>query len=467
MWGKFLRSLNWLPLFLVCSIAYAGGNLQIPPGHQQVLQAPGVTKASVGNSAVATAKALPGSQQVVITGKSTGRTDLILWLKDGSKDTYAITVSGAPAGTPSSDIGSLMKDIEGVMVRHVNGRTVIDGEIFRGEDLERIRKTTELFPDVVNLTRVNTQALALLARQSDIVLKEGGITTVSVRGAGDSLILEGSVSGKHEEDRVLRTVRAVYPNLVSHLAVGLDMEPLILIDVKLMEIRKAYLSAVGIRWPSSWDAGISGALTPAGGQSSLTLASGTTVSLRSLVEKGAAKILANPKLLCRSGTPASFLAGGEIPIRVVGERTAQVLFKSYGVTLDINAKADRSRHVSLDVETTVSELDQATAVDGIPGILENHLKTAANLRFGDTVVLGGLLANRSRKNVQKVPLLGHIPILGELFKSRDFQNNDSEFLVLLSPIPADPGSAPHGQQMKQMYESRQKIDQELRPKVLD
>lgn len=430
-----------------------------------MIQAPGVVRVAIGNPAVADVKALPEAKQVIVTGLTDGTTDLIIWSEGNKKETYSIQVkSGVRNLEP--EVGALLKGIEGIRLRVNGGRLIIDGQVFRGEDLDRIHKVLQMYPAVVNLTRVNQNALKYLGQEADSALDAAGFEHVKIRAAGDTLYLEGEVSKKSDAERAERVVSSIYSRVSNQLTVGVNSVPLVLIDLKMMEVRSNSLGEVGVRWPDQINLKGSGSIGT-GSMSSTTLGFQAEGSLRMLMEKGYARMLANPKLLCRSGTPASFMAGGEIPIRLVSERTANIIFKQYGVSLNVTAQADQSRKVSLDIEAKVSDLDSATAIDNIPGIVENNVKTAANLRLGDTIVLGGLIGNRARKNIKKVPLLGHIPILGELFKSRSFQKNETEFLVFLTPLPADPGSFTHEKQLRHMDEGMQKKNKELELSILD
>ncbi len=440
-------------------------NLDVAPGHQTLLSAPGVQRVSIGDPTVADVRVLSKAHQVIVTGKRLGATDLILWFNDGRKTVYAVRVS-AGVHDLKGEVGRLLKGMEGVELKQVGSRWVLDGQVFRGTDLARIERVLKLYPQVQDLTRMNPEALKYLAGEIQHVLEEAGITTVLVRSAGDQLFLEGTASGKSEASRAEKIAASIFPHVSNQMTVGSDLTRLILVDVKLTEVKTNSLGQIGLKWPSQID--VTGALTVASSGTQGTLNVGeTTVSLQALVESGAAKILSNPKLLCRSGTPASFLAGGEIPIRLIGERTAKVTFKEYGLLLEISAEANSARQVFLSIEARISDLDQATAIDGIPGILEHKVKTAANLNFGDTVVLAGLFENRARKNVQKVPFLGHIPVLGELFKSRAFQNNESEFLVFLTPLPGEPKYPATSRELKHMQNRVEKAREELDLSILD
>jgi len=456
-----------LSLLILAQTAMAQNIIILAPGHQKIISAPEITRAAIANPKVADVKALSKSGQVIVTGISVGSTDLEIWSKDGKRKNYLIRVSKGSRNL-RKEVKTLLKGIEGIRIKTIGNKLIIDGQIYRGQDLNRIEKVMEMYPSVVNLTRINAQALEYFAQQINESLRLAKIEGVEVRGAGDTIFLEGEVSKKSEIEQAERIAASVFSKVKNHIKEGVSIERLILVDIKIAEVRKSSLADIGLNWPGSIDANGRAVFTSGGASAaSIALGQNTTVSLRSLIEKGSAKILSNPKLLCRNGTPASFLAGGEIPIRLVSERTASITFKPYGVFLNVTAWAGRGDRVSLDIEVKISDLDAASALDGIPGILEHRVKTAANLRFGDTIVLAGLIENRSHKNVKKIPFLGHIPIIGELFKSRAFQRSESEFLIFLTPFPGEAGSHVHQKQLESMNKGMDRAKKEIKFSILD
>lgn len=296
-------------------------------------------------------------------------------------------------------------------------------------------------------------------------LKEQGFDQIQISKASDTLYLEGFVSTALEKTRAEKIARTIYIKTENHLELGIEKKNLVLVDIKFMEIMRNSLNNLGVRWPQNLDVASNVALSNK--NFSTVLSSQSTIQLNALIEKGDAKVLSNPKLLCQSGFPASFDAGGEIPIRITSERTADVFFKSYGLHLEISAKADAGKRASIEVQSRISSLDMATAIDGIPGILEHKVNTAVNLELGQTVALAGLIESRNSKNVTKLPMLGHIPILGELFKSRNFRNSHSEFVVFLTPILANGDSNYHMQQKNSVDQQWVQKDKQLKYKVMD
>jgi pilus assembly protein CpaC len=141
------------------------------------------------------------------------------------------------------------------------------------------------------------------------------------------------------------------------------------------------------------------------------------------------------------GQQASFLAGGEYPVPIVqgggSERpTITIIFKEYGVRLNFKPTIIDEDHIRLELEPEVSTLDFANGVkfDGflIPGLRTRRAKTGVELRDGQSFALAGLLDNNETKSLSKIPGLGDIPILGNLFRSTQFQKNETELMFIVT-----------------------------------
>src|SRR4026207_1946475 len=137
---------------------------------------------------------------------------------------------------------------------------------------------------------------------------------------------------------------------------------------------------------------------------------------------------------------ASFLAGGEYPVPVVqanGDHSnVTIIFKEYGVRLNFKPTIIDEDHIRLELEPEVSTLDFANGVklEGfiIPGLRTRRAKTGVELRDGQSFALAGLLDNNETQTLSKVPGLGDVPILGHLFRSKQFQKNESELMFIVT-----------------------------------
>lgn len=458
--------------FLFCLIALfsqvAHGTdrvIHIAPGHQQVVSIPNVTTVSIGNPSIATVNDPGNGNQVMITGKREGTTNLIAWTLDGQKQQFVIEVKGTHRSR-ITDIRNMLDHIEGIEISKAGNMVLIEGELFRGSDLEKVSRVTTLYENVKNYTKVHPKALEVLEKALFEKLVEEGFDQIKVTRAGDHLYLEGYCDNELQKTRAEKIAQNMYFQTESHLKLGVASKSQIWVDVQFMEVMNDKLDDIGVAWPDKIDTNTS--IQAMSGRGVTTQLRGDIgVTLNTLVQNGKAKVLSNPKLLVRDGKKATFDAGGEIPIRLISERTANVVFKSYGLHLEIDAQADQSNRVFLDIQSRISDLDMSTSIDGLPGIVEHKINTAVDLEYGQTVALAGLIEHRQSKTTKKFPFLGHIPILGELFKSRNFRNNHSEFVVFLTPYPGNASDLVHKIEKRQMNHRYHAMDKELTFSIMD
>ena len=171
-----------------------------------------------------------------------------------------------------------------------------------------------------------------------------------------------------------------------------------------------------------------------------------TLVLEALERNGLVKILAEPNLTAVSGQSASFLAGGEFPIPIPGsDGSVTIEFREFGIRLSFTPAVLSPSLISLQVETEVSALtDQGSVTLGgftIPGLTTRRASTTVEVPSGASIVIAGLLQNDVRNTVQGFPGLKDIPILGALFHSTQFQADQSEVIITVTPIlvrPVDP-----------------------------
>lgn len=165
------------------------------------------------------------------------------------------------------------------------------------------------------------------------------------------------------------------------------------------------------------------------------------VAIKALVASGMGQILAEPNLLATSGKQAELLIGGEFPVPVVqGGSTAgavTIQYREFGIRIGFLPEFTQRGSIKMHVKPEVSTLDFANAVtlSGflIPALSTRRVETDVELEPGQSFVIGGLLDNRVIENLNRIPGLSSIPLLGNLFKSRSLQKNNTELLVLVTP----------------------------------
>jgi pilus assembly protein CpaC len=169
--------------------------------------------------------------------------------------------------------------------------------------------------------------------------------------------------------------------------------------------------------------------------------------LRAMEQSGVLRTLAEPNLTAISGEAAEFLAGGEFPILVPSSTPGTaptVEFKKFGIALNFTPVVLSEGRVSLKVATEVSELSSEGAISisgfSIPALKVRRASSTVELPSGGALVLGGLLQESTRQNINGVPGLMNIPILGTLFRSRDYQTGQTELMIMVTPYSVRPTS---------------------------
>ena len=167
--------------------------------------------------------------------------------------------------------------------------------------------------------------------------------------------------------------------------------------------------------------------------------------VQALAERNVLRTLAKPNLITQSGKEAKFISGGEFPFPVAQQNnTVTIEFKEFGISLLFTPVVVDGDVINLKIRPEVSTLDfsQGLVVQGfnIPTIRKNQAFTSVNVRDGESFAIAGLINNEVRQSIAKIPLLGDLPILGTLFRSARFQNNETELLFLVTVKLVEPAA---------------------------
>ena len=160
--------------------------------------------------------------------------------------------------------------------------------------------------------------------------------------------------------------------------------------------------------------------------------------INALEAKGLARRLANPKLVTSSGSEANFVVGGEVPISVSKESSSGAVttstdYREFGVRLNFLPIVLDDELIQLRISPEVSDIDSSIDVNGQPGFISRKAETTVSLRNGQSFAIAGLLQATNERNVDQVPWLGQVPILGALFKSTEFQKKETDLVILVTP----------------------------------
>jgi len=231
-------------------------------------------------------------------------------------------------------------------------------------------------------------------------------------------------------------------------------EDLVQIDMQIAEFSTTLLKSLGIDWstggsdgilvnypeifPPNLEPGYKDFLTI--GKFRRSSASTLGFAFQALLEEGYGKILSAPKILVVSGDQASFLVGGEIPIRTTtttssGGTQENVEFKQYGIGMNITPTIKEGDKIDINLSIDISDIDAANAVGEDVAFVTRSAQTRLFLDDGQTVILAGLIKSNRGELVKKIPFLGNIPIVGALFRSRDKPVADTDIELVISITP--------------------------------
>ena len=304
-----------------------------------------------------------------------------------------------------------------------------------------------------NLSLIDSQIRALFPKD-DIRMSQ----------ANGSVVLSGSVVDAKTSAQVQSVVEAAGFKTVNMLASPVKAALQVQLHIQVAEVSRNKAKDLGTSYAFQGGSGI-GYLNSGAGPSALSdpkvapgmplfgslsstalnLLLGTRNTLgmiRAMSQQGNLRALAEPNMIVMDGQEASFLAGGEFPVPVIQNAdnktgvSIAVLFKEYGVRLKVKPTIIDEDHIRLELEPEVSTIDFANGVKFdnfvIPALRTRRAKTGIELRDGQSFSLAGLIDNNEVRTLSKVPVIGDIPILGSLFRSKSFQKNETELMFIVT-----------------------------------
>ncbi|HEY4199256.1 MAG TPA: type II and III secretion system protein family protein [Devosiaceae bacterium] len=289
-------------------------------------------------------------------------------------------------------------------------------------------------------------------------------SSIQVQQLGQGIVLSGNAQSQDDVAKAvsIATQFTGKPELVSSI-INVAGGQQVMLKVTVAEVERETVKQLGINLNASYGTGglTTGFInTPAlGGASNVLVSGGLTAgidvgsfsldaTLKALERRGALRTLAEPTLTALSGQPAEFLAGGEFPIPsgIDDNGTVTYTYKQFGVNLKFTPTVKSNGIVGLTVDTSVSEptTEGSVSVGGltIPGTKDRQAKTSVELPTGTTLAIGGLIQDQTRQQINRFPGLGDIPILGALFRSRDFYRSQTELVILVTPYLAQATTNP-------------------------
>ena len=294
---------------------------------------------------------------------------------------------------------------------------------------------------------------------------------VEIEGVGDGVVLTGAVSSPVEAQQagdVAARLAGGADKVVNNIVVrGRDQ---VMLKVTVAEVRRDIIKQMGVDLSASMNYGtavvnfnnsnpftaLGRDLVAGNGLQALSMVKGqpsVSAIMRAMESAGVVRTLAEPNLTAISGESATFIAGGEFPIPagyscdpVTHVCTTQITYKKFGISLNFSPVVLSEGRISLRVMTEVSELSNdnaitvsqsasATATNSItiPSVRTRRAETTLEIPSGGSMAMAGLIQQQTKQAVNGIPGVDQLPILGQLFRSQDYVNNETELMVLVTP----------------------------------
>jgi pilus assembly protein CpaC len=363
--------------------------LDLAVGENKTIPATNVANFSEGAPGVADVKLTTDGSQFVVVGLKAGTTTLLLIYRDGSQRSWTISVFARSPNDVEQELKQLLQGCIGVHLRRVGSRFFIEGGVSSEADQKRIQHIASLYP-----------------------------------GQVESLVQIGSVA----QDRQLN----------------------VRIDFFFVQFDRDYGHNFGLSWPAV----VGG--TDVGGnlvlQNQVTydfIAHAVTTATASIVNqplpsldvaahRGWAKVLRQATIVTGNGNEAKFSSGGEQNFAITNNLTANIRPIEFGLNLSLLPRFDAtSRDMEVKVSADIGDLTPPASGTTLPGRNTSKLETIVHLKLGQSIVLSGISTRSQRHNVQGLPLLSDIPVLGVLFGSLQHEESDTEGAIFIVPSVID------------------------------
>jgi len=337
------RIMGFLLVHLLCFTSGSSAEtLSLEAGSAHVVRLSGIKQVAVGNSQLIQANAV-SANEVILFAKQAGSTTVDIWTHKKGHHTYQVMITSAGLKQRLAQVQAVLTELDGVTARLAGQHIVVEGREVSSENRKHLKQLLQRYPDVVDLTS------------------------------------------------------------------SIAWDQMVMLDVKVLELPRQRLRELGVHWQTAPNGGLHAGAAWQLGSAGVKLAeegpvTGTgalfgmsdllTARLQAMTQNGQAVLLAQPQLLARSGSPASFQAGGEVPYAYVdqeGKRTT--LFKKYGVMLNVTPHIDRHGAIRAKVDVEVSSVDPSITTEVGPAMRVRKASTEFNIKSGQTLVLGGFISH--------------------------------------------------------------------------
>lgn len=439
------------------TVAMSDDELTLGTGEEQTIELNDMaTNVSIGKSGVVAVDKAGSKKTLVIRGKSPGRTDVEITLQNGEKVHYDVRVSGHAVSNTAllQQAQGALNHINGVSASINGGKVYAKGKVRTHNDIAALSTLKGQYSSlIVDLTEKELVEGNTVVNTINRVLSENGIPNIQARSYGKIITLEGSAKDEAQKALALKIAGMMYSGIENNIDATANGAPSIAIEVTFIEVQKKNAKDFGL--PGAYEAfgGATGKNNAtgsvraslgsiAGGAGRASYVVGPLSSFIKLIQtKSVSRVLSNPKLVTRSGVKAQFHSGETAFFRAekyapgdkdkAGAVSETITEVNLGIGLNILPRVDTLGQIDAEIGTEITEFG-SEIIDGRPVMSGSKVQTAVTIKDGQSILLSGLVKKKEQKQIDRVPLLADIPILGELFKSRSGHEEEIELLVLVT-----------------------------------
>ena len=390
-----------------------------------------ITRIAVGDPAIASVIQLPGSASefLIVTKAVKGSTALLIWTVDGVRHEYLIVVS--PEDPGQAMLIEKAINLPDVHVKMVDGRILLTGTVENQYQKNYALQTARLF--------VNG------GTNSSLLVGSGFDMKLDVQDSKSSSSSDIDTSKSQATGTIIDLLQILHPTQIR-------------LEAQIIEINSDSAKELGIQYGTSGSGGVfsfgegtSNTSDPRAGSSRVENPRSfrnnparwigqhfypINATVTALVETGKARVLSRPSVTTLSGEQSTIQIGGQIPYTARTSDGWSTEFKDYGIILQFKPIVDAQNRINSTIHAEVSSISGTTS-DGQAIIATRRADSVISLDSGSPIVIGGLMDSSESKRVQKIPLLGDIPIIGEFFKHTSKSKDKREIIIIVTPYLVD------------------------------